>query len=299
MGYLKLRRSHLQHVVGEALKEDIGKRDITSELLIPEGKVVWAVILAKEDYVVCGLDIAKLVFKTVDKKIQFKPCAWDGQYIKKGKILARIEGKARSILIAERTALNFLTHLCGIANITKKFVQAIRPYRVKIMDTRKTIPGLRDLQKYAVRTGGGFNHRFKLDEMVLLKDNHLAALGVTRYAPGATRYALYLKDIIKKIKAKKIKIEIEVTNLKEFKEALELEPDVIMLDNMRIDDIKKAVKIRNRLSPNTYHLTPKIEASGGITLKNVKKIAATGVDMISVGALTHSVKSTDISLEIL
>ena len=283
--------SKVIHLVRSSLKEDIGKRDITTGLFIPKDKMAKAVILAKEDCVVCGMEIAKIVFKATDNKIKFKSSAADGQHIKKGKVMARIQGKARSILIAERTALNFLSHLCGIATLTRRFVQAIKPYRVKIMDTRKTIPNLRALQKYAVRIGGGINHRFKLDEMVLIKDNHLKVIGDRLWVIG-----------FKKIKNKiptKIKKEVEVKTLQEFKQALKIRADIIMLDNMKLSDIKKAVMIRNCLSPNTYHPTPKLEASGGITLKNIKKVAATGVDMISVGVLTHSAKSIDISLEVL
>lgn len=281
-------------LVRSSLKEDIGKRDITTELLIPEERQAKAIILAKEDCVVCGMEITKLVFKTVNHRIQFHSCASDGQYIKKGKVIARIKGRARSILTAERTSLNFLSHLCGIATKTKKFVQTIKPYRVKIMDTRKTIPGLRELQKYAVRVGGGFNHRFKLDEMVLIKDNHLKIQSRQR----REKIQNSIERIAQKI-SKKIKIEIEVKNLREFKEALKADPDIIMLDNMGIREIKKAVKIRNQLLAISHKPLAKLEASGGITLKNIKKVAATGVDMISVGELTHSVKSIDMSLEIL
>ena len=285
----------IKDIVKEVLKEDTGRRDITTELTVPADKTAAAMILVNEDCVVCGLEVAKLVFKTADKKIKFRPLTGDGRYVKKGKILARIEGRARSILTAERVALNFLMLLSGIATKTKKFVDAIKPYKVKILDTRKTTPGLRELQKYAVRAGGGYNHRMSLDKMVLIKDNHLKAASYKRSAVS-------LKKIIKQIRNRlpaRTKIEIEVRNLGEFVEALKAKPDIIMLDNMSINEIKKAVQLRNNLQPTTYNLQPKLEASGRVNLKNIKKIAACGIDMISIGELTHSIDSVDISLEIL
>ena len=281
----------LKSLIRAALKEDIGTRDITTELVIPEDKFIKAVLLAKENFVLCGLDIAKEVFRQQEAGIKFRPLVKEGSSVKKGRILARIEGKARAIFTAERVALNFLGLLSGIATTTREYVTAARPYRVKIMDTRKTIPGLRQLEKYAVRIGGGYNHRMRLDEMVLVKDNHIKAIGDRLWVMGFRE----AKDKI----PSNIKVEIEVKTLKEFKKALNLRPDIVMLDNMSIAVIRKAVQLRNRLSPNTYHLTPKLEASGGITLKNVRKVASTGVDMISIGALTHSVKTADTSLEAL
>lgn len=279
-----IRDLEIIDIVKSSLKEDLGTEDITTESIIPEDKFVKAVLLAKDSCVVCGLGVAALVFKVQDKSIKFRPLVSDGDYIKKGKIIARIYGKARSILTAERVALNFLTLLSGISTTTRKFVEAVKPYKVKIMDTRKTFPNLRLLEKYAVRIGGGFNHRLSLDEMTMVKDNHLKVIGGIDRLSGFSR---------------KYKVEIEVKNLREFKAALKLRPDIIMLDNTRIKDIQKAVKIRNSLSPNTYQGMPKLEASGGINLKNIRKIASAGVDMVSIGALTHSVKSVDISLEIL
>jgi nicotinate-nucleotide pyrophosphorylase (carboxylating) len=282
----------VRKIVKRALKEDIGKRDITTELVIPKKEeFARATIKALEDCVVCGLKVAELVFKIKDKKLQFKTKVLDGQSVKKGKILARVQGKTSSILTAERVALNFLGLLSGIATKTRSYVKLARPYKVKIMDTRKTIPGLRELEKYAVRVGGGYNHRFSLDKMVLIKDNHLKVIGNRLWVIG-------LKEVKNKI-SPQVKIEVEVKTLEEFEKALKINPDLIMLDNMNIKDIKKAVKIRNNLQPLTSNLRPKLEASGGITLKNLKKFASTGVDMISVGDLTHSVKSIDISLEIL
>jgi nicotinate-nucleotide pyrophosphorylase (carboxylating) len=277
----------LKDIVRSALKEDIGTGDITTDTLIPFNKRVKAILIARDNLVVCGLDVAKLVFKTLDKDIKFRSLVKEGDFVKANKRLAVISGKARAILACERVALNFLCLLSGVATKTKKFVQAVRPYKAKILDTRKTIPGLRLLEKYAVRIGGGYNHRFRLDEMVLVKDNHLKL--VKKYRN--------LRDL-EKI-GKKYQIEIEAKDLKEFREALKLKPDIIMLDNMGIEDIKKAVKIRNYRLPITGYRLPKLEASGRVTLKNIRKIAATGVEMISIGELTHSVNSVDISLEIL
>ena len=303
----------VRKLVKQALKEDIGKRDITTELVIPREKFARAIILAKEDCVVCGLKVAELVFKTKDKKLQFKTKVLDGQFVKRGKILVQVQGKASPILTAERVALNFLGLLSGIATKTRSYVNLAKPYKanpvrksgkrrrsfsngVKIMDTRKTIPGLRELEKYAVRVGGGYNHRFRLDEMVLVKDNHLAASCVVRRASCVKK----IIETIKKKKPKNVKIEIEVKNLREFKEALKAEPDIIMLDNMKIGDMKKAVQLKNNLRTcEPENSRTKLEASGGITLKNLEKVASTGVDMISVGDLTHSVNSINISLEII
>lgn len=270
----------IRGIVAFALKEDIGAKDITTEMLIPRNKFVKAILIAKEDCLVCGLSLASLVFKLQDKNIKFKPLISEGKLVKKGKAIARIQGRAKSILTAERVALNFLSFLSGIATKTRRFVEEVKPYKVKIMDTRKTIPGLRLLEKYAVRIGGGFNHRLSLDEMILVKDNHLKIIkgyqGLFRFSRGC-------------------RVELEVKTLKEFQRALKLKPDIIMLDNMSLKDIKQAVRIKNSLP----HPIPKLEASGGITLRNVKQVASTGVDMISIGDLTHSVDSVDISLEIL
>ncbi|MBU3958443.1 MAG: carboxylating nicotinate-nucleotide diphosphorylase [Candidatus Omnitrophica bacterium] len=306
----------IKDIIRVALKEDIGKGDITSTSIIPKDRYAKAILLAKEDCLVCGLDIARRVFKAQDKNIKFKPQVQDGRLVKKGKVIARLFGKAQSILIAERVALNFLSFLSGIATKTKKYVDRVEPYMVnpvrksgkkikkgfsngvKIMDTRKTIPGLRELEKYAVRVGGGYNHRFRLDEMLLIKDNHFKVISCPmpalprRQAGGMQELSVVrLKEFFKRIKNKKnVKVEIEVKSLKELKEVLKLKPDIIMLDNMSIKNIKKAVKIRG-------NLTPKLEVSGRVTLKNVRKIAASGVEMISIGDLTHSLKSIDMSLE--
>lgn len=261
-------------LVKEALKEDIGKGDITTRYLGIGNKIVHGKIIAKEKGIIAGIPIAKLAFKIVDPKVKFTQKYQDGQFISKGKVVAQLKGKACSILSAERTALNFLQHLSGIATLTAKFAKVFRG----IYDTRKTIPLLRAFEKYAVRIGGGKNHRFGLDSAILIKDNHIRIAGSIKNP---------IANIRKKINAP---IEVEVKNFKELKEALESKADIIMLDNMNLGMIKKAVKmIKNKAV---------IEVSGGVNLKNIKKLAKLGVDRISVGAITHSAKALDFSLEI-
>ncbi|MBM3244763.1 MAG: carboxylating nicotinate-nucleotide diphosphorylase [Candidatus Omnitrophica bacterium] len=279
----------LKDLVESALKEDAADNDITTACLVPKKSRVEAFFLAKEDLVICGLGISCLAFRQLDKNIKFKQYFSDGNSVKKGQVIATISGNARAILAAERVALNFLCLLSGIATKTKKYVFAVKPYKAKILDTRKSIPGLRMLEKYAVRCGGGFNHRMALDEMLLVKDNHKQVLG--------DRFWVLEKSVIEKI-SRGMALEVEADNLSEFKKALRMKPDIIMLDNMIISDIKKAVAIRDSLSPGTKHLTPKLEASGGINLLNIRRVASTGVDFISIGNLTSSVESVDISLEI-
>lgn len=285
---MNLNSRQLKILIKNALKEDIGKADITTRLIIPCGKKVKAVIITKESGVVCGIDIAGLVFKTMGKNTEFKPLVSDGDNIRKGKILARVYGEVSSILTAERVVLNLLSMLSGIATTTRCFVNKIKPYKVKILDTRKTLPGLRRLEKYAVNVGGGCNHRMKLDEMIMVKDNHLKALR-TKHNRLSIKEII---EILKKGRRKNIKIEVEVKSLIEFKEALKGKPDIIMLDNMNMNQVKKAVKMRKGLRP-------KIEVSGNIALNTVKKYAGCGVDFISVGSLTKDIKSLDISLDIL
>jgi len=273
----------LDAIIRRALIEDIGKGDITTQLTIPKDKEITAELLVKEDCVVCGLEAAEKVFKIMDNNISFKPLIKEGQSVKKAKVVARLKGKAGGILTGERVALNLLSMLSGIATKTKEYIRHIEPYKTKITDTRKTIPGLRELQKYAVRVGGGHSHRMGLDEMILIKDNHI------KVTQGYTKLPSVPAGF---------KIEIEVQNLEEFKHALRFKPDVIMLDNMGIEEIKQAVKIKNNTKFTSHHPPTKLEASGGVDFKSVKKIAATGVDIISIGELTHSIKSVDISLEI-
>ncbi len=288
---MKISQKQILPIIKAALKEDVGAGDITTKLIVPANKRIKVAIIAKESGIICGLDLARLVFKAVDKKIRFYAKHSDGKKVKKGKILARLVGEARKILQAERVALNFLGRFSGIATLTDRFVQRVRPYPVRIMDTRKTTPGLRALEKYAVRCAGGFNHRMGLWDQILIKDNHLSAISYQLSA-------ISLKDMITRIKKKKpkgIKVEIEVKNLQEFKEALLAGLDIIMLDNFNLKNIRKAVRIRNKLQTTNYKL-PKIEVSGGVNLNNVRKFAATGCEMISVGELTHSPRALDVAL---
>lgn len=278
----KINPKRLKSTIEQALAEDIGKRDITTDLIIPKNKKIKAKIIAKESFLLCGIDAARQVFKTVDPRLSFVQKIKEGKPAHNQEVIAVISGKANSILKAERAALNLLSLLSGVATKTNQFVREIIPFKTKITDTRKTLAGLRELEKYAVRIGGGYNHRMRLDEMVLIKDNHLKILA------GLTRLPRTPKGC---------KVEIETQNLKEFRHALNLKPDIIMLDNMPLEDIKAAVKIRNN-SGFKKHRTL-LEVSGGIDLGNIRKYAATGVEIISVGELTDSLKSVDLSLEVI
>lgn len=266
----------LNSLIKLAIEEDLGKGDITTNSVIPKDKKATAVIIAKESGVIAGLDIAKTVFKKFDRKIVFKKLVKEGAKVKAGKKIARVKGNARAILSAERIVLNLLSRLSGIATLTNRFVEKVKPYKAKILDTRKTTPGWRYLEKYAVKMGGAKNHRMGLYDMVLIKDNHL-------------KLNKDIKDVVKKTKKTRKRIEIEVKNLKQLKKALETDADWIMLDNMSLKDIKKTVKlIKNK----------KIEVSGGVSLDNVVSIAKTGVDYISVGMITHSAKALNISMNV-
>jgi len=280
----ELNWNSIDQIIRHSLVEDIGKGDITTQLTIPEEKTAKARIVIKGDGVVCGMDIVKRVFELVDKRIVFTTKAKDGQKVKKGKILAELSGNARSVLHGERVALNFLGLLCGIATRTREYVEAVEPLKVKITDTRKTMPGLRELQKYAVRVGDGVNHRISLDEMILIKDSHI------EIAEGIDKLPSVPKGF---------KIEIEVENIEQFSHALKFKPDIIMLDNMEPADMKRCVALRESVDfSKSHHPKTWLEASGNVSLKNVRAIAETGVDIISIGELTHSVESADVSLDI-
>lgn len=240
--------------------------------------------MAKEEGVLAGIDVVCEVFKMLDPEIKFNKLLNDGDKFKNGMKLLEIYGSLRAILTGERTALNFLTHLSGIATLTSRFVEKVKGTKAKILDTRKTIPGLRELAKYAVKVGGGENHRFGLYDAVLIKDNHIAVAGGIREAVERVRKS-YL------VSRSPSFIEVEVENLAQLREALSCDVDRIMLDNMNVEDIKKAVEITNG--------KVELEVSGGVNLDNVRKIAETGVDYISVGSITHSAKSIDMSLELL
>jgi nicotinate-nucleotide pyrophosphorylase (carboxylating) len=280
---LSSAENQLNTLIDMALDEDIGGGDITSESLIPKNLQAKTTIVAKAEGVLAGVDLAKLVFIKIDSDLKFKAFLRDGTKLNPGDIIATITGNARSILKAERVSLNFLQRLSGIATQTKQYVDLIKDLPVDILDTRKTTPGMRLLEKYAVSMGGGRNHRFNLSDGILIKDNHLASLR----AQGMT-----LQEIVSKAKQKApegLNVEVEVTNLKEVKEAVSAGADIIMFDNMTPAQMRRAVKI---VPANIY-----TEASGGITLKNVRTVAETGVNYISIGALTHSSKALDISLE--
>jgi nicotinate-nucleotide pyrophosphorylase (carboxylating) len=274
-------QSQIEQIIDVALAEDLGRGDRTTELVIPQSMGGTAAIIAKEAAVVCGGEVARIAFMKVDQGLQVKINVTDGSRAKPGEAVLLIMGRVSSILKAERVALNFLSHLSGVATATAQFIDRVKGLDVKISDTRKTLPGLRLLEKYAVYAAGGQNHRPDLASGIIIKDNHLVALA----ARGTS-----IAEAIAKAKAgaKGMKVEIEVQNLEQLKQAIEGSPDIIMLDNMTLDDIKRAVK----LVPPSISL----EASGGITLENVRQVAETGVDVISVGAITHSARAIDFSL---
>jgi nicotinate-nucleotide pyrophosphorylase (carboxylating) len=275
--------NQLNTLIDLALEEDTGGGDITSESLIPETLKAKSTMVAKAAGVLAGIDLAKLVFVKVDENLKFKTIIKDGTLLKQGDVIATVTGNARSILKAERLALNFVQKLSGIASQTHQYVDLIKDLPVDILDTRKTTPGMRLLEKYAVSMGGGRNHRFNLSDGMLIKDNHLATLRA---------HGLTLKEIVGQAQMhapEGIRVEVEVTNLKEVKEAVEAGADIIMFDNMSTAQMRSAVK----LVPEDIYT----EASGGITIKNLRAVAETGVNFISIGALTHSSKALDISLE--
>jgi nicotinate-nucleotide pyrophosphorylase (carboxylating) len=289
----------LRELIARALEEDIGSGDVTTEAICEPDQMGRAVIRTKEPCVVAGVPVAQLVFETLDSQIEFTPRVRDGERLSAHQTVAEINGRLRAILMGERTALNFLQRLSGIATMTARYVEAVQDFSVKILDTRKTAPGLRILDKYAVRVGGGQNHRLGLFDGVLIKTNHIrAAGGIAKAVERARRLA-----------PTTLKIEVEVKDLTELQEALEAGADIIMLDNMSLEEMRRAATIaREDLTPGpspSRRGVPKVrrgfllEASGGVTLENVREIAATGVDFISVGALTHSVKAVDMHLEVL
>lgn len=265
-----------KNLIGTELSSDIGSGDITTNILFPDKAVGKAKIISKDDGILCGIEIARLVFKVLDKKIVFKIRKKDGAAIKKGDVLAEVKGRLKAILSGERTALNFLQHLSGIATKSKMAVSALSDSRIKILDTRKTIPGLRALQKYAAKIGGACNHRFGLYDGILIKNNHLRFYDIGKAV-----------KIIKR-KYPREKIEVEVRNLDEVKEAVSSGAGIILLDNFKIKDIKRAIKMIDKKA--------KIEVSGGIAIAKLKNFKWLGIDFISMGCLTHSVRALDICL---
>lgn len=278
MNRTPLNWSQVDQIIENALREDVGEGDITTNLLFSEGAQSKAVILAKEEGTLAGLLIAERVFRKLDRDIVWNEKKKDGEKVEPNQILVEISGSQRAILTCERLALNFIQRLSGIATLTSKHVKAVEGFSVKILDTRKTAPGLRILDKYAVSVGGGVNHRFGLYDGVLIKDNHI------KFAGGISRAV----RLIRERAAKGIKIEIETSTLDEVKEALEAGADIIMVDNMTVETIRKAVELIDGRAL--------IEASGGVILENIRRIAETGVDFISVGSLTHSPRALDIAL---
>ena len=294
---MKLAKEKVFPIIISALREDIGSGDITSSLLFEKDANIIAHIVAKEEAVIAGMDVAKWIFDAVDEKIAFTALCKDGDNVKENKRIISVKGSARNILSAERAVLNFMGHLSGIATLAAEYVKEVKGTSTKIYDTRKTVPGLRELEKYAVTLGGGFNFRVGLWDGIMIKDNHLEALNSVK---GQSLRVKTVRDAVMAFKNRGYKnVEVEVETLAEFKEALEAGADIIMLDNMKIEDIKKAVKLARCQAPNKkVPGTVILEVSGGIGLENVKKIAKTGVDRISIGRLTHSAPSIDFSLEI-
>ncbi len=271
-----------------ALREDAPLGDITTEAIVPEDAQGSAVMVAKQEGVICGLPIAAKVFSLLDPSAMLEAKAEEGEWVDAGKVIAEVKGKLKALLIGERTALNFVQRLSGIATLTRQFVNKVAPYGVKIADTRKTTPLHRALEKYAVRCGGGINHRFSLSDGVLIKDNHVRVAGS-------------LAEAVSRVRARAhhlLRIEVEAHNLAQVKEALECNVDAILLDNFSLDEIREAVRLAQEWSQRTGKQRPLLEVSGGINLENVEAIAQTGIDIISVGALTHSAPALDISLEI-
>ncbi len=267
-------------LIERALAEDIGSGDITSEAVIPLDARAVAEIKTKQDIVLAGIDAGREVFLLLDPGIEYRSLAKDGDRLKRDAVLARISGSTRALLAGERVALNLLQHLSGIATLTARYVERLHGTKTRLLDTRKTLPGLRRLEKYAVRIGGGKNHRFGLFDGILIKDNHIAAAGgITRAVELARKGCHHL-----------LKVEVETKNLEEVREALAAGADVIMLDNMPLEAMREAVGVIGNKAL--------IEASGNVTLENVRDIAATGVDYISSGNITHSAPAADISMKL-
>jgi nicotinate-nucleotide pyrophosphorylase (carboxylating) len=280
----ELNMALLRKRIAEWLEEDAGGGDVTSAAVLPPDAAARGFIHVKEDAVLAGLPAAREVFRMADPAIDFAARAEEGAFVAKGTVIAEVAGPARSILTAERLALNLLQRMSGIATATRRFVDAVRDFPgVRIVDTRKTTPGHRFLEKYAVRIGGGHNHRFGLSDAVMIKDNHIKAAGGIRAAVARARAAI----------PHTMTVEVETETLAQVEEALEAGADIIMLDNMPLEEMREAVRLIKGRSPRTI-----VEASGGVRLETVRAIAETGVDVISAGSLTHSVRAVDISLDL-
>ncbi len=275
-----LNKIYIDNIINTALTEDINYIDVTTDNLVDDSHRSTAYFVAKDDGVLCGIDIALRVFELIGDGVESEVLIKDGTEVKKGDIIANLKGSTKTLLKGERTALNILQHMSGIATATNKCVKLAEGTNARITDTRKTLPGLRPLQKYAVTVGGGRNHRYNLSDGAMLKDNHIDAYGSITAAVNALREKA----------GHMLKVEVEVRNFDELNEALACGCEIIMLDNMSPADMKKAVEITNGRA--------KLEASGNITHENLREVAQTGVDIISLGALTHSVKCFDISMRI-
>jgi nicotinate-nucleotide pyrophosphorylase (carboxylating) len=282
---MALLQFYVDDIIKTAIEEDINYIDVTADYLISDDATTNAYYVAKDSGVLCGIDIAKRVFELVGGNVDFEILIKDGAKVEKGDIIAKMHGSTKTLLKGERTALNILQHMSGIATATNKCVELVKGTNASITDTRKTLPGLRRLQKYAVTVGGGKNHRYNLSDGAMLKDNHIDAFGGITPAVNALREKI----------GHMVKIEVEVRNIDEMNEALEAGADIVMLDNMSCDEMTKAVAIVRKNDKYNHVL---IEASGNVTLENIAEVAKTGVDIISLGALTHSVKCFDISMKI-
>jgi nicotinate-nucleotide pyrophosphorylase (carboxylating) len=269
----------VRQLIQAAIEEDLGRGDVTTEATIAEHVISRARLITQQEIVLAGMDVFAEVYAALDSAVHIKPSYHDGDLLSAGAVIAGLEGRARSLLAGERVALNFLQRLSGIATLTRQYVEAVRGYNVEIIDTRKTTPGWRLLEKYAVRIGGGKNHRHDLGDGVLIKDNHIVAAGGIKQAVDlARRHSHHL-----------LKIEVEVETLEQIEEALQAGAEVIMLDNMSPTMIAEGVKIIGKRAV--------VEASGGVSLESITAVARTGVDLISVGKLTHSAPATDIHVE--
>lgn len=276
---MKLMQFQIDDIIKAALAEDINYVDVTTDYLIDDDTVSTAKYVSKDEGVLCGIDIALRVFQLLDDNVTSKIFIHDGEAVKKGDIIAEFTGSTKALLKGERTALNLIQHMSGIATATNKCVKLVEGTKASIADTRKTLPGLRNIQKYAVTVGGGRNHRYNLSDCAMLKDTHLDAYGSMTNAVNVLRERM----------GHTVKIEVEVANLDELREALELGVEVIMLDNMSCEEMAEAVRITDGRA--------KLEASGNVTPETIRNIAETGVDIISLGAITHSVKAFDISMK--
>ncbi len=276
---MRLMQFQIDDIIKTALLEDINYIDVTTDLLVSDDAVSTAKYVSKDEGILCGIEVALRVFKLLDDRVSFRIFIHDGEVVQKGDIIAEITGPTRALLKGERTALNLVQHMSGIATATNKCVQLIEGTKASVADTRKTLPGLRAIQKYAVTVGGGKNHRYNLSDCAMLKDTHLDAYGSMTGAVNALREKV----------GHTVKIEVEVADMDMLKEALDLGVEIIMLDNMSNEEMAEAVKLTNGRAL--------LEASGNVTEKTIRGIAETGVDIISLGALTHSVKAFDISMK--